>query len=62
MPLSTQARILRLLQDGRFRRVGGNETLTVDVRVIAGINQNVEAMIGTGASILSWLLLIAIEA
>lgn len=48
MPLSTQARILRLLQDGQFQRVGGNETLTVDVRVIAATNQNVESMITDG--------------
>ncbi len=48
MPLSTQVRILRLLQDGQFQRVGGNETLTVDVRVIAATNQNVESMITDG--------------
>ncbi len=45
MPLSTQARILRLLQNGQFQRVGGNETLTVDVRIIAATHQNVEGMI-----------------
>ena len=48
MPLATQAKILRLLQDGQFQRVGGNETLTVDVRVIAATNQNLEAMIEEG--------------
>ena len=48
MPLSTQAKILRLLQDGQFQRVGGNETFTVDVRVIAATNQNLEAMIEEG--------------
>jgi len=48
MPLATQARILRLLQDGQFQRVGGNETLTVDVRVIAATNQLVETMITDG--------------
>lgn len=48
MPLSTQAKILRLLQDGQFQRVGGNETLTVDVRVIAATNQNLESMIEEG--------------
>lgn len=48
MPLSTQARILRLLQDGQFQRVGGNETLTVDVRVLAATHQNIEAMIADG--------------
>jgi len=45
MPLATQAKMLRLLQDGQFQRVGGNETLTADVRIIAATNQDVEAMI-----------------
>ncbi|MBL8815020.1 MAG: sigma-54-dependent Fis family transcriptional regulator [Planctomyces sp.] len=48
MPLSTQARMLRLLQNGQFQRVGGNETLTADVRVIAATHQNLEAMIADG--------------
>lgn len=48
MPLSTQAKILRLLQDGQFQRVGGNETFTVDVRIIAATNQNLESMIDEG--------------
>lgn len=48
MPLSTQARILRLLQNGQFQRVGGNETLTVDVRVLAATHQNIEGMIADG--------------
>lgn len=48
MPLSTQARILRLLQNGQFQRVGGNETLTVDVRIIAATHQNLDAMIADG--------------
>src|SRR5262245_7306367 len=45
MPLATQAKMLRLLQDGQFQRVGGNETLKVDVRVLAATNQNLETMI-----------------
>ena len=48
MPLATQAKILRLLQDGQFQRVGGNETLSVDVRVVAATNQNLETMIEEG--------------
>jgi two-component system nitrogen regulation response regulator GlnG len=48
MPLATQAKILRLLQDGRFQRVGGNETLTVNVRIIAATNRSLEAMIEDG--------------
>jgi DNA-binding NtrC family response regulator len=45
MPLATQAKMLRLLQDGQFQRVGGNETLKCDVRIIAATNQDIEAMI-----------------
>ena len=48
MPPATQAKMLRLLQDGQFQRVGGNETLSVDVRVVAATNQNLEAMITEG--------------
>lgn len=48
MPPSTQAKILRLLQEGQFERVGGNETLTSNVRVIAATNQNLESMIEAG--------------
>ncbi|MDB5336075.1 MAG: sigma-54-dependent Fis family transcriptional regulator [Planctomycetaceae bacterium] len=48
MPQSTQAKILRLLQEGQFERVGGNETLSVDVRVVAATNQNLDTMIDQG--------------
>ncbi|MFO0820233.1 MAG: sigma-54 dependent transcriptional regulator [Pirellulales bacterium] len=48
MPLATQAKILRLLQDGQFQRVGGNETLRANVRVIAATNQDLERMIAEG--------------
>jgi two-component system nitrogen regulation response regulator GlnG len=48
MSPGTQARILRLLQEGRFERVGGNETLSADVRIIAATNQNLEALIEGG--------------
>jgi DNA-binding NtrC family response regulator len=46
MPPATQAKMLRLLQDGQFQRVGGNENLHVDVRVLAATNQDLDAMIG----------------
>ncbi len=46
--LSTQAKLLRVLQEGTFERVGGHETLRVDVRVIAATNRNLEQMIETG--------------
>jgi nitrogen regulation protein NR(I) len=42
MSPATQTKILRVLQNGTLERVGGNETLTVDVRVIAATNKNLE--------------------
>lgn len=42
MPLATQTKILRVLQSGTFERVGGNETVRVDVRVIAATNKPLE--------------------
>lgn len=48
MAPKTQAKILRLLQEGRFERLGGSETIDVDVRVIAATNQNLEALIEQG--------------
>jgi two-component system nitrogen regulation response regulator GlnG len=45
MSIATQAKILRLLQDGRFERVGGNETIQTDVRVIAATNQDLDELI-----------------
>ncbi|MFL6210975.1 MAG: sigma 54-interacting transcriptional regulator [Pyrinomonadaceae bacterium] len=42
MSLSAQVRLLRVLQDGEFTRVGGNEVLKVDVRVIAASNVDLE--------------------
>ena len=49
MPIATQAKILRLLQDGQFQRVGGNQTIQVDVRVIAATHQNLDRMIEAGS-------------
>jgi nitrogen regulation protein NR(I) len=42
MTPATQAKVLRVLQDGRFERVGGNETIEADVRVIAATNQDLD--------------------
>lgn len=42
MPLATQTKILRVLQNGTFERVGGNQTVTVDVRIIAATNKLLE--------------------
>jgi len=44
----TQAKILRVLQDGRFERVGGNKPVETDVRVIAATSRNLDAMITAG--------------
>jgi two-component system, NtrC family, nitrogen regulation response regulator NtrX len=48
MSLATQAKVLRVLQEQRFERVGGTETITVDVRVIAATNIPVEDAIKEG--------------
>ncbi|MEK6717322.1 MAG: sigma-54 dependent transcriptional regulator [candidate division NC10 bacterium] len=48
MSLKTQAKVLRVLQEQTFERVGGTETLTVDVRVIAASNKNLEEEIQKG--------------
>ena len=42
MPFPVQSKILRVLQEGEFSRVGGNETLKTDVRIIAATNHNLE--------------------
>jgi len=48
MSLSTQAKILRVLQEGEFERIGGNETIKVDVRVLASTNRKLEELIKEG--------------
>lgn len=45
MALATQTKILRVLQQGEIQRVGGTETIRVDVRIIAATNKNLEAMV-----------------
>lgn len=42
LPMDIQAKLLRVLQEGEFERVGGNETIKVDVRLIAATNKNLE--------------------
>ncbi len=49
MPLETQAKILRVLQERELERVGGNRTIKVDVRILAATNQPLEAKVQTGA-------------
>ena len=48
MSLATQAKILRVLQEGEFERVGGNETVKVDVRVLTSTNRKLEELIKQG--------------
>ncbi len=48
MTLETQAKILRVLQEQQFQRVGGGRTLTVNVRVIAATNKDLEKEIEKG--------------
>ena len=48
MPAHTQAKILRLIQEGQFQRIGGSETIAVDVRIIAATNCDLNALIEQG--------------
>ena len=48
MPAEAQTRLLRALQSGRIRRVGGRQEIAVDVRIIAATNRDLEPMIATG--------------
>ncbi len=48
MPLPVQAKMLRLLQDQRFERVGGSQTLSTRVRVLAATNRDLSALIAAG--------------
>jgi DNA-binding NtrC family response regulator len=49
IPLSTQAKLLRVLQEKTLERVGGTDTLNVDVRIIAATNRNLEEEVKKGA-------------
>ena len=48
IPLSTQVKILRILQQREFERLGGTETIKVDVRIVAATNRNLEELIEKG--------------
>jgi nitrogen regulation protein NR(I) len=47
-PLAIQAKVLRVLQEKTFERLGGNDTIHVDVRVLAATNRNLETAISDG--------------
>jgi len=48
LPINTQVKLLRFLQEKAFERLGGNQTITIDARVIVATNQNLRGMILTG--------------
>jgi nitrogen regulation protein NR(I) len=48
MPVSIQAKILRLLQEKKLERLGGRETIPVDVRILAATNRDLEAALAEG--------------
>lgn len=48
MPLSLQAKLLRVLQEMKTTKIGGNESITIDVRVIAATNKNIKEEIKNG--------------
>jgi two-component system, NtrC family, nitrogen regulation response regulator GlnG len=48
MPLHTQAKILRVIQEGQFQRLGGSETIATDVRIIAATNRDLDSLIQDG--------------
>ena len=48
LSLDLQAKLLRVLQEHKFEKVGSNETISVDVRVVAATNRNLEEMVAKG--------------
>jgi DNA-binding NtrC family response regulator len=48
MPLSIQVKVLRVLQDGSFSRIGANETLKTDVRIVAATHKNLTEEVAVG--------------
>jgi formate hydrogenlyase transcriptional activator len=49
LPLSTQVKLLRVLQEQEFERIGGTKTLKVDVRVLAATNRKLEEQVAAGS-------------
>jgi transcriptional regulator with PAS, ATPase and Fis domain len=48
LPILAQAKLLRVLQEGEFERVGGRQMLKADVRIVSASNRDIEAMTSTG--------------
>jgi transcriptional regulator with PAS, ATPase and Fis domain len=48
MPVALQGKLLRVLQEKTFQRVGGGKTVTVDTRVVAATNRNLDVMVAAG--------------
>jgi hydrogenase-4 transcriptional activator len=48
LPLAAQVRLLRILQDGSFERVGGERSLHVDVRIVAATHRDLQALVSEG--------------
>lgn len=48
LPISAQAKLLRVLQEGEFERVGGRHTMRADVRIVAASNQDLEQRVAAG--------------
>lgn len=48
MPLEAQTRLLRVLQEGEFYRVGGNAAIKVDVRIVAATHQHLDKLVASG--------------
>lgn len=48
LPLFSQAKLLRVLQEGEYERVGGGQTHHVDVRVVAAANKSIESLVDAG--------------
>jgi Nif-specific regulatory protein len=48
MPLSLQAKMLRVLQEKQFERIGGSKTFTIDVRIVAATNVSLEQAVANG--------------
>lgn len=48
LPLSSQVKLLRFLEDGRIMRLGGTKPINVDVRILAATHRNLEAMVEEG--------------